>query len=340
MKKVYVLFLSLLLVCFSFGQTPVTYTTTTTWRDPGGTSNYGDGLTYNYTFQAQSNKFWKINFTEFYTEANYDYLYLNTNSSFTGGTAFTGSSLPSGNPYYSSIGGAFYSKFTSDAYENESGWLASANLIDAGDGTSYGSGSWIGYAYTWSGTPAFTTKIGYVTATERFDRDYDANPFSASDVNICPPYPSDYFAVRYKMTKSFTAGYYTFNVGADDGVRLSVDGGATWLIDQWHDQAYTEYTATAYLSGSKNLVLEYYENAGGARISFTYAAGDMATSGSGSWLGYLYEDYSGTFPQTKYRGYVTESELINRNWAAGNFSGATNNFYGTYSDNYSARYNY
>jgi hypothetical protein len=33
------------------------------------------------------------------------------------------------------------------------------------------------------------------------------------------------FSVRFRLRKTFSAGYYTFLVGGDDGFRLSIDGG-------------------------------------------------------------------------------------------------------------------
>jgi hypothetical protein len=135
-----------------------------------------------------------------------------------------------------------------------------------GDQSSYGSNSWIGYVYNSSSAGSFSNYRGYVTENENFDRDMSTGTPSGATTNICLA-NSDLFATRYKMTKSYTAGVYTFTVGADDGVRLSVDGGATWLINDWTDHGYRTLTGSAYLSGSTNLVLEYYENSSGARVS-------------------------------------------------------------------------
>ena len=62
--------------------------------------------------------------------------------------------------------------------------------------------------------------------------------------------------------------FTNFDVGADDGYRLSLDGGSTWVINNWGDHSYTLpaiYSAT--LNGTYNMVLEYYENGGQNRIS-------------------------------------------------------------------------
>jgi hypothetical protein len=139
-----------------------------------------------------------------------------------------------------------------------------------GDQTSYGSGSWIGYVYNSASAGAFSSYQGVVTESETFNRPHTSAV--GATTNHCSS-SQDLFAIRYKMNKSFSAGYYTFTVGGDDGVRLSVDGGTTWIIDAWVDQGYTTYSNSTpvYLNGSTNLVFEYYENGGGAQSSFTYA---------------------------------------------------------------------
>ncbi|MEJ0080115.1 MAG: hypothetical protein WDM78_03925 [Puia sp.] len=45
------------------------------------------------------------------------------------------------------------------------------------------------------------------------------------------------------------------------------------LINNWGDHGYTTTTYTAILAGNYNIVLEYYENGGGNRISFNMSGG-------------------------------------------------------------------
>jgi hypothetical protein len=79
------------------------------------------------------------------------------------------------------------------------------------------------------------------------------------------------FSVRFKLARTFPAGTYLFTVGGDDGYRLSIDGGATWLINNWNDHGFVTQAATATLPGGNvNMVLEYYENNGGNTIYFDY----------------------------------------------------------------------
>ena len=136
------------------------------------------------------------------------------------------------------------------------------------DQTTYGNNSWIGYIYdhNGSGTPVsnpFATYKGCVTESEFFDRNWGTgNPSCAASANN--------FGARYRMNKTFASGNYTFTIGADDGVRLSIDGGNTWILQRWGDNSYGTVSVRVPLAGNYNLVLEYYEKGGDARISFSY----------------------------------------------------------------------
>jgi PA14 domain len=71
------------------------------------------------------------------------------------------------------------------------------------------------------------------------------------------------FAARWTRTMSFEPGDYELAVTADDGVRLYVDG--VLVIDKWVDRAPTTYRSTLPLDGGPHkIVMEYYENGGGA----------------------------------------------------------------------------
>jgi len=159
------------------------------------------------------------------------------------------------------------------------GLKVNAQCTPSGNQTSSGQGQWIGYVYSnntaFATTPpasvsAFTYR-GYTTQTENFDLNPGTGAISGT--NICGSY-ADYFTVRFKMNKNYVAGYYTITVGADDGYRLSLDGGATFVssLSDWALHSYGSKTATILLSGSTDLVLEYFENAGSSRVSFNITA--------------------------------------------------------------------
>jgi glucose/arabinose dehydrogenase/RNase P/RNase MRP subunit p29 len=82
--------------------------------------------------------------------------------------------------------------------------------------------------------------------------------------------PPDHFSVRWTKQQNFAAGWYTFTTKTDDGVRLKVDGQT--IIDKWQDQSALTYNGTINLTqGNHTIVMEYYENSGGAVANLTYA---------------------------------------------------------------------
>jgi hypothetical protein len=87
--------------------------------------------------------------------------------------------------------------------------------------------------------------------------------------------PADNFSARYLGTFTFagttsvigaTAASYLFSARTDDGMRAWVD--SDQILDSWHDQGATSYTATRSLLGSHALVMEYYEHSGQAVAVF------------------------------------------------------------------------
>ena len=102
-------------------------------------------------------------------------------------------------------------------------------MYPAGDQTSYGTGNvWIGYVYQGSN---FDTYKGYANegsaSSSNFDESFGGSGTNYS-TNGCSIF-TDVFSVRYKLTQTLTDGDYTFTVGGDDGFRLSIDGGSTWI---------------------------------------------------------------------------------------------------------------
>lgn len=81
------------------------------------------------------------------------------------------------------------------------------------------------------------------------------------------------FSMRLRRKQTFAPGYYTFTIAGDDGIRFSIDGGATWLLSSYYDQLYSnsiKTTATPLcLSGPVDLVIEYFQHPQDARLTFT-----------------------------------------------------------------------
>ncbi|PWT95490.1 MAG: hypothetical protein C5B52_17705, partial [Bacteroidetes bacterium] len=108
-----------------------------------------------------------------------------------------------------------------------------------GNQTSYGTSNvWIGYVYQGNN---FNTYKGYVnegtSASPNFDESFGGTSVTYN-TNGCSIL-TDTFSVRYKLKKTFANGDYAFTVGGDDGYRLSLDGGSTWVINNWGDHGYT-----------------------------------------------------------------------------------------------------
>jgi PA14 domain len=212
-----------------------------------------------------------------------------------------------------------------------------------GDEVSYGINNvWIGYAYD---NMDFTGYKSYVNEGNAGSPNFDEN-FGGDDVNYttngCAVFTST-FSMRYKLTKTFTNGFYIFTAGGDDGYRLSLDGGATWVINNWGDHGYTTTTYSTTLNGTYNMVLEYYENGGGNRISFDVAAACVGAENTviygtnNIWNGYIYDGINFNY----YSGMVNEGSAGSLNFDE-NFGGS-NVLYPTSSCNvqtetFSARY--
>ncbi|GLZ28912.1 hypothetical protein Lesp02_11020 [Lentzea sp. NBRC 105346] len=83
-----------------------------------------------------------------------------------------------------------------------------------------------------------------------------------------PSLPDNGFSARWTRTKTYEAGTYRLSVTGDDGIRVLVDG--TQVIDGYHDQAPTTYTADVPLTaGDHTVVIEYYERNGGAVAKYS-----------------------------------------------------------------------
>jgi hypothetical protein len=141
--------------------------------------------------------------------------------------------------------------------------------------TTAGTNTWIGHVYdgTNSGvayTGNFTNYYGSVTKAETFDETFGGNT-TCYTVNSTAPLESrsiytETFSVRYRMN-STKKGLYIVDLGSDDGSRLQVDG--TLVYNNWVDQSFsTRSRVLMSLTGSSNLVYDFYENGGGNRVIF------------------------------------------------------------------------
>lgn len=118
--------------------------------------------------------------------------------------------------------------------------------------------------------------LGYVTKTDlSFDLnwgfDVESAPGTKFDTsNVCGSH-ANFYSIRMRRKINFEAGYYIFGGGGDDGFRLSLDGGTTWLINLWADHEFTgklhNNGCGIYMeAGPKNVVVDYYERAEHSRF--------------------------------------------------------------------------
>ncbi len=200
---------------------------------------------------------------------------------------------------------------------------AAAACSPQGDQTTYGTNNvWIGYVYS---SNNFLTYKGYVnegiSTNPNFDESFGGAQVSYN-TNGCPLNVTDTFSVRYKLQQTFSDGDYTIVAGGDDGYRLSIDGGSTWLINNWSAHSYASTTSTVHLTGSVKLVLEYFENTGDNRIMFNITKNcgssvDQSIYGTNNkWIGYVYSGYGASSFAT-FKGTISEGAVASPNFDEG-----------------------
>jgi hypothetical protein len=141
-----------------------------------------------------------------------------------------------------------------------------------GNQTSYGSSNtWIGYVYQGN---SFGTYKGYVTEgssqSPNFSVNFDLDNSKASYATNGCSVISEQMSVRYLLTESLAGGNYSFTLGASGSCRLSLDGGNTWVINNWTNQSnQTGSYAVTLADGNYNLVIEYAQDNGPGSLNFT-----------------------------------------------------------------------
>ncbi len=79
----------------------------------------------------------------------------------------------------------------------------------------------------------------------------------------------DTFSAAYEGSFDFEAGTYRFDVAADDGVRIYVDGNR--ILDKWQDQMAKFSPEVKLTSGKHTVKVEYYEQGGGSSLSLKWS---------------------------------------------------------------------
>jgi glucose/arabinose dehydrogenase len=126
------------------------------------------------------------------------------------------------------------------------------------------------------------------------------------------------FVARWTRTLSLAPGDYEFAATADDGVRLYVDG--MRVIDRWIDQGPATYRTTLPLdSGPHRIVLEYYENGGGATARLEHHRVSDAPAES-SWHAEYWNIGDGIMPPTiptRPADFERDDETLDFDWGDG-----------------------
>jgi gliding motility-associated-like protein len=160
-----------------------------------------------------------------------------------------------------------------------------------------GLSQWFGHVYTWTptvggilSTPALVAAQNFYDPTNykghvvinnlSFDNNYGNNgiPFNLYDQTSIPC-GQNWFSnasIRFKRREVFAPGRYTLSIQADDGARVSIDNGNTWLLNSFIEQQYSaslQTTATnnpsgICLGGPVDLVIEYFQRPAQARVTF------------------------------------------------------------------------
>ncbi len=130
-----------------------------------------------------------------------------------------------------------------------------------------------------------------------------------------PGVASDKFSVRWSRFLNLSSGKYRFTTTADDGVRLWVNG--VLVLDQWKDQAATTTNVEVTVTGGNiPVVMEYYDNLGGAvaKLSYVQVSGSPTPPPStGVWYAEYFnnKNLSGTPLSTR------NEQVIDYNWGYG-----------------------
>ena len=116
-----------------------------------------------------------------------------------------------------------------------------------------------------------------LTGTADFTRIDPTIDFHWNGVPNVPGFPATNYSIRWTgVVRPAETGVYTFLARGDDGFRLWVNN--QLIIDQWHDQGATEYSAPITLEAGKEYAvkLEYYQSGGLADMTLGWYSSSSA----------------------------------------------------------------
>jgi gliding motility-associated-like protein len=168
--------------------------------------------------------------------------------------------------------------------------------------TSWTTGQWIAHAYTWTSTTSAILNTPALIASQSFfnPANYKGHFLKNSlsfDINYgtgsafmpglagvhhdgtsftCGEGYTINYSLRMRRREYFNPGVYQFSIAGDDGIRLSIDGGNTWILDSFIEQSYgqsfkstaAQYPSGICLTGNVDLVIEYFQRPVDSRVTF------------------------------------------------------------------------
>ncbi len=153
------------------------------------------------------------------------------------------------------IAGAGAHSFQVEYYDNEFQAIVSVSWTRLGASSyPYWKGEYFANPYL-SGDPVL------VRSERSLDFDWGQNA-------PAPSLPADGFSARWTREHEFEPGMYRFRILADDGVRFYVDDDR--VLNEWHSASGQEYQVDVQLPWKCTLKIEFYEDAGDARIHVSW----------------------------------------------------------------------
>lgn len=130
--------------------------------------------------------------------------------------------------------------------------ILSLTIVSADFGT-----NWTGQFYN------STDFSGSVAETEVYvnglNFDWDDLPEDEDGNELTDVDDPDFFSARFTSTQNFNAGVYDFEVTANDGVRLFIDG--VTVVDDFEENALTTYTVQVELTaGDHSMQVDFFHN--------------------------------------------------------------------------------
>lgn len=93
--------------------------------------------------------------------------------------------------------------------------------------------------------------------------------------------PTDGFSIRFSRRITVTPAYYEFTAVADDGIRVWVDG--RLIINAWPADPSHTYVVGQVLTGSHDIVVEYYEQSGLANVRLDIGSASVESTWQASY---------------------------------------------------------